>query len=60
MHTRTINIDTIYSGLLKSVVDFVKTQSSPVSMDESVEVIGFLQAANESMAQGGKTVTIKR
>ena len=60
MHTRTINIDTIYSGLLKSVVDFVKTQSSPVSMDESVEVIGFLQAANESMAQDGKTVTIKR
>ena len=60
VHTTTVNIDTIYSGLLKNVIDFVKTKSSPVSMDESVEVIGFLQAANESMAQDGKTVTIKR
>ncbi len=35
--------------------EFVKTKASPVSMDESVEVTGFLEAANESMANGGKT-----
>ena len=60
IHAVSVNVDTIYSGLLKSIMDFVKTGSSPVSIDESVEVIGFLQAANESMAQSGKTVTIKR
>ena len=56
--TTPVNIDTIYSGLLKSIVEFVKTKSSPVSMVESVEVISFLAAANESMGQDGKAVAI--
>jgi len=58
VHTKAINTDTIYAGLLKSIVEFVETRSSPVSMDESVEVIGFLEAANKSMAQGGKTAVV--
>ena len=60
VHTVSNNIDTIYSGLLKSIIDFVKTQSSPVLIDESVEVIGFLQAANKSMSQDGKAMTVQK
>ena len=59
VYTKMVNVDTIYSGLLSSIIDFVKTRSSPISMDESVEVIGFLEAANASMVQCGKAVKVK-
>ena len=59
-YAASINVDTIYSGLLKNIIGFVKTQSSPVPIDESVEVIGFLQAANKSMAKDGGTITLRK
>lgn len=59
VYTSNIKIDAIYAGLLRSIVGFVKSGSSRVSLDESVEVIGFLEAANESMARGGSPVQVE-
>ena len=58
VHTSTVEGGTIYGGLLASIMKFVRTGISPVSIDESVEVIAFLEAANESMARDGAPVAV--
>lgn len=50
----------IYPALLERVRDFVLTGQPPVDPEESVEVVAFMEAANESLAQGGRTVVLKR
>lgn len=50
----------IYPALLAQIRDFVLTGKAPVDPEESVEMVAFMEAANESMAQGGQTVILKR
>ena len=55
----TVNVDYIYPELLKNIKMFVETCRAPVAIDESLEVIAFMEAANESMENDGKPVAIK-
>ena len=45
-----------YDLLLVQIVEFFKTGKPPVSSLESLEILGFMEAANESHRQGGKPV----
>ncbi len=49
----------IYRELLKQVAKFFETKVSPVPIEESVEVIGFIEQALASARKGGKTVALK-
>ena len=51
-----VDTDGIYPALLDRVKTFAGTGRPPVDADESVEVIAFMEAANESMARGGDSV----
>lgn len=49
-----------YRELLKQIVHFFETGESPVSAEELVEVVAFQEAANDSMAQDGTPVELRR
>ena len=49
-----------YALMLKKVVPFFQTGKSPVCMEESLEVIAFLEAASRSLANGGEPVNIMK
>ena len=44
----------IYQEMLKTIKRFFETGLTPVPLEESVEVIAFMEAANASMAKGGR------
>ncbi len=48
-----------YEPLLIQIVRFFKTGKAPVTPEESLEVIAFMEAANESLQKGGCPVTIE-
>ncbi|MDO9542214.1 MAG: Gfo/Idh/MocA family oxidoreductase [Kiritimatiellia bacterium] len=60
--TETAMVDSgrIYPELLKQIEVFFKTGKPPVPPEESVEVIAFMEAANKSMAAGGRVIKFKR
>jgi len=45
-----------YSPLVREIVKFVQTKESPISLEETVEIMAFMEAADESKRQGGKPV----
>jgi hypothetical protein len=47
-----------YSALLKDVVKFFQTRQAPVSPEETIELIAFMEAADESKRRGGAPVSI--
>ena len=47
-----------YSPLLKDVVKFFQTRVAPVSPEETVEIMAFMEAADESKRRGGAPVSI--
>jgi len=47
-----------YKGLLEQIVKFFQTKEPPVSPEELVEALAFMQAADESKKQGGKPVAM--
>ena len=47
-----------YYGLLVAIVDFFRTGKSPVPIDETVEIMAFMEAADLSKARGGAPVAI--
>jgi len=57
--TATVDIGKIYPELLKQIKAFFQTGKTPAPPEESVEVIAFMEAANKSMAQGGRTIKLK-
>jgi hypothetical protein len=46
--------------MLKKVIPFFQTGKSPLAIEESLEVIAFLEAASQSLANGGKPVNIMK
>ena len=48
-----------YNPLLVEVVKFFETGQPPVSAEETLEIFAFMEAADESKRQGGKTVTLE-
>ena len=47
-----------YRPLLVEIVKFFETRESPVPVAETLEIYAFMEAADESKRQGGKTVSI--
>jgi len=45
-----------YYGLVSAVVEFFRTGKSPVPLDETVEIMAFMEAADLSKAQNGAPV----
>jgi hypothetical protein len=48
-----------YALMLKRIIPFFQTGTSPVDLSESLEVIAFLEAASRSRASGGKSISTK-
>lgn len=48
----------IYRELLKQVVTMFETRKPPIDVRETLELVGFIEAANQSGAQGGTPVEI--
>lgn len=48
-----------YNPLLVEVVKFFETGKPPVSATETIEIFAFMEAADESKRQGGKSVTLE-
>jgi predicted dehydrogenase len=47
-----------YYGLLVAIVDFFRTGKPPVPIDETLEIMAFMEAADLSKARGGAPVAI--
>jgi len=47
-----------YTFLLKEVIEFFRTGRSPIDIYETVEIMGFLEAAGRSLESGGKAVPV--
>lgn len=48
-----------YEPLLVEIARFFKTGRPPVSAEETIEIMAFMEAADESKRQGGRPVTIE-
>lgn len=48
-----------YEPLVVEIVRFFKTGKAPVSLDETLEILAFMEAADESKRRGGGPVAIK-
>lgn len=48
----------MYSQLLREVVPFFQGQAAPVSLEETIEIMAFMQAALISSRQGGRRVAL--
>lgn len=51
-------LKTGYGALLKEIVAFFQTRVAPVSPEETIELIAFMEAADESKRRGGAPVKI--
>jgi hypothetical protein len=47
-----------YHGLLVQVVEFFRTGKSPVPLEETIEIMAFMEAADLSKARGGASVAL--
>jgi hypothetical protein len=47
-----------YNPLLRDVVKFFETRVAPVTPEETIEIMAFMEAADESKRRGGAPVTI--
>lgn len=48
-----------YDPLLVQIIKFFQTGKPPVSAEETLEILAFMEAADESKRQGGKPVTLE-
>jgi predicted dehydrogenase len=48
-----------YEPLLVEIVKFFKTGNPPVSADQTLEILAFMEAADESKRQGGRPVKLR-
>ena len=49
-----------YAGLIKKVMPFFQTGEAPIDIEETVEEMAFLEAAETSMAEGGRAVELPK
>ena len=47
-----------YAPLVAEIIRFFQTGKAPVSIDETVESLAFMEAADESKRRGGQVVKI--
>ena len=58
--TTSINAGYIYRELLKKMVEMFQTGEPPVDLQETLELVAFIEAAMESAASDGKRVHLAR
>lgn len=54
----TLDTFTGYRSLVVAIVEFFKTKIPPVSIEETIEIYAFMEAAMESRKNGGKVVSL--
>jgi len=54
-----VDVGKIYQELLKRIKKFFETGKTPVPVEESAEVIAFMEAANQSMADDGRPAKVR-
>ncbi len=47
-----------YTPMLHEVVQFFRTGKSPVTLEETIEIYAFMEAADESKRRGGAPVSV--
>jgi hypothetical protein len=47
-----------YYGLMTEIVQFFRTRTAPVPIDETIEIMAFMEAADSSKSRGGASVRI--
>ncbi len=48
----------LYRPLLEQIVGFLETKVAPVPLEETLEIMAFIEAANDSATAGGKAVEL--
>ena len=48
-----------YTPMLREVIRFFRTREAPVSMEETIEIYAFMEAADESKRRGGVPVSLE-
>jgi hypothetical protein len=51
-------LKTGYGLMLKEIVTFFQTRVAPVAAEDTIEIMAFMEAADESKRQGGRAVTV--
>jgi hypothetical protein len=59
VQSATVGTKFIYRELLKKIVEMFKTGKSPLDITETIEIMGFIEAANKSGANHGSGETVK-
>ncbi len=54
----TIEIDVPYRELCIEIAKFFRTGIAPVPLDETIEILAFMEAADESKRRGGQSVSL--
>lgn len=55
----TVGTKFIYRELLKKIVEMFQTGKSPLDINETIEIVAFIEAANKSAANHGAGETVK-
>lgn len=58
IESRTIGTDLIYRELLRQIVAMFQTGRPPIGIEESLEIVAFMEAALHSARQGGAPVAL--
>ncbi len=58
--TTQIDAGYVYRELLKKMVEMFQTRRPPVDLQETLEIVAFIEAAMESAANDGKRVELRR
>jgi len=58
IQSATIDAGYIYRELLNRIVEMFQTGKPPVDISETVEIVAFIEAANQSAKQGGEKVLL--
>ena len=56
--TVSLELKTGYGLLLKEVITFFQTKRPPVSPEDTLEIMAFMEAADESKRRGGAPVAL--
>ena len=58
VHYATLDKSKVYHGLYRELISFFRTGVSPLAINETLKVMSFMEAANTSMYNGGRTETL--
>jgi hypothetical protein len=48
-----------YALMLREIMEFFQTRTSPIDLDETVEIMGFLESADRSKQQSSRPIKIR-